>query len=34
MIGEILQVPITKKQQQSQVVHNFIQYLQDFYDGF
>jgi hypothetical protein len=32
MLGEILQVPLTKKQQQSQTVHNFIQYLTEFYD--
>lgn len=34
MLGEILQVPLTKKQQQSQTVHNFIQYLTEFYDDF
>jgi|TARA_B110000285_G_scaffold226212_1_gene285598 hypothetical protein len=34
MVGDILQVPLTKKQQRSQTVHNYINYLADFYDGF
>lgn len=34
MAGQILQVPLSKKQQRSQTVQNFIQYLTEFYDGF
>ena len=34
MNGHVMQVPLNQKQQKSQTVHNFIQYLADFYDGF
>jgi len=34
MKGNLIQVPLSRKQQKSQTVHNFIQYLADFYDGF
>jgi hypothetical protein len=34
VFGKILQVPLTKKQQRSITVNNFIQYLHEMYDGF
>jgi hypothetical protein len=34
MKGNLIQVPLSRKQQKSQTVHNFIQYLAEFYDGF
>ena len=34
MEGRFTQVPLSKEQQKSQTVHNYISYLADFYEGF
>jgi hypothetical protein len=34
MHGQYVQVALTKKQQKSQLVHNYIKYLEEFYEDF
>lgn len=34
MHGKILQVPLSEKQKKSQLVHNYIRFLDDFYEEF
>ena len=34
MIGSLLQVPLSQKQVKSQIIQNFIRYLEEFYEDF
>jgi len=34
MNGQMIQIPLTKKQQKSQTIHNFIKFLDEFYEDF
>jgi len=34
MNGQVIQIPLTKKQQKSQTIHNYIKFLDEFYEDF
>lgn len=34
MYGQFVQVGLTQKQQKSQLIHNYIRYLEEFYEDY